>query len=252
MASTASRWGDGYSAMASHVLPAARDLLERLGSTPAGASLVDVGAGSCDAVAEARALGWAAVGVDLSAEQLRHCPPGLAARADAHRLPLPSGRFDGAISNFALIFAQRPDVVVAEVRRCLAPGGRFAFSAWCPDGWPGECRAILADALGRANPGFPTELGEVARAEALLDGAGFGRVESERRSLRWVFADVDEAVDVLTRAAGGLRVLRAELEAADRWDEVRPRLWNELAQRSIAVDRGVAIDDGYLAVSATR
>src|SRR5436190_21370606 len=44
--------------------------------------------------------------------------------ADFHRLPLPGDSVDVAIAAFCLYHSLRPADVVAEIARCLAPGGR--------------------------------------------------------------------------------------------------------------------------------
>ncbi len=53
-------------------------------------------------------------------------------QADAQRLPFPDGGFDLVVCQFGVMFF--PDRVEAftEVRRVLAPGGRFLFNTWGP------------------------------------------------------------------------------------------------------------------------
>ncbi|MFE9406460.1 class I SAM-dependent methyltransferase [Streptomyces sp. NPDC006530] len=53
-------------------------------------------------------------------------------QADAQRLPFPDGAFDLVVCQFGVMFF--PDRVAAftEVRRVLAPGGRFLFNTWGP------------------------------------------------------------------------------------------------------------------------
>jgi ubiquinone/menaquinone biosynthesis C-methylase UbiE len=46
--------------------------------------------------------------------------------ADVHSLGLADSSFDGAFSRWLLCFVADPESVVAEVSRCLKPGGRFA------------------------------------------------------------------------------------------------------------------------------
>jgi ubiquinone/menaquinone biosynthesis C-methylase UbiE len=55
-------------------------------------------------------------------------------QADAQRLPFPDGVFDLVVCQFGVMFF--PDRVAAftEVRRVLAPGGRFLFNTWGPLG----------------------------------------------------------------------------------------------------------------------
>lgn len=55
-------------------------------------------------------------------------------QADAQRLPFPDGGFDLVVCQFGVMFF--PDRVAAftEVRRVLAPSGRFLFNTWGPLG----------------------------------------------------------------------------------------------------------------------
>ena len=53
--------------------------------------------------------------------------------ADAARLPLAANSVDLVFSNLMLQWCEEPDVVFDEVRRCLKPGGFFAFTTFGPD-----------------------------------------------------------------------------------------------------------------------
>ncbi|MFD7572331.1 class I SAM-dependent methyltransferase [Streptomyces sp. NPDC059810] len=75
-------------------------------------------------------------------------------RADAQRLPFPDGGFDLVVCQFGVMFF--PDRVAAftEVRRVLAPSGRFLFNTWGPIGTHGFESALQAG-LDRACEGPP-------------------------------------------------------------------------------------------------
>ena len=47
---------------------------------------------------------------------------------DAETLPYPDASFDVVVSQFGHMFAPRPEVAVAEMRRVLKPSGRVAFA----------------------------------------------------------------------------------------------------------------------------
>ncbi|MEM1333945.1 MAG: hypothetical protein AAGG08_10835, partial [Actinomycetota bacterium] len=64
-------------------------------------------------------------------------------------------------------------------------------------------------------------------------------------ALRWTFSDLDDAVDVLTQAAGGLRVLRARLEDTGRWPTAAAEIRADLAGRCVRIESGLALDDHY-------
>ena len=69
-------------------------------------------------------------------------------QGDAEDLPYPDASFDVVVSQFGHMFAPRPDVVVAEVRRVLKPGGRVAFATWPPEHFIGRMFAFV----GRNSP----------------------------------------------------------------------------------------------------
>ncbi|MGI5460856.1 class I SAM-dependent methyltransferase [Streptomyces sp. CA-249302] len=81
--------------------------------------------------------------------------PGAAWRqADAQQLPFPDASFDLVVCQFGVMFF--PDRVAAftEVRRVLAPGGRFLFNTWAPLATHGFEVALQAG-LERAFPVDP-------------------------------------------------------------------------------------------------
>jgi SAM-dependent methyltransferase len=61
---------------------------------------------------------------------------------DAEKLPFGDAEFDVVLSQFAHIFAPRPEVVTAEMLRVLKPGGTIAFSTWPPEGLVGRSMAL--------------------------------------------------------------------------------------------------------------
>jgi demethylmenaquinone methyltransferase/2-methoxy-6-polyprenyl-1,4-benzoquinol methylase len=96
-----------------------------------GCVVVDLGCGTGDLSAGARALGAVAVGVDLSAGMLavarrRGDAPTLL-RADATRLPIADASCDGAVSGFALRNFVSIEAVLDDCARVMKPGGRIAL-----------------------------------------------------------------------------------------------------------------------------
>ncbi|MCW8218857.1 class I SAM-dependent methyltransferase [Streptomyces griseolus] len=91
-----------------------------------GATCLEVGCGTGIHAAGLRELGWAPVGVDLSAGMLRHAHGRLpVVRADAGRLPVRDGSVPAVVAVMA--HTDMPDypAVLREVARVLRPGGVF-------------------------------------------------------------------------------------------------------------------------------
>ena len=63
---------------------------------------------------------------------------------DAEQLPFDDAVFDVVLSQYGHIFAPRPDVVVSEMLRVLAPGGTVAFSTWPPEVFVGRTFMLVA------------------------------------------------------------------------------------------------------------
>ena len=61
---------------------------------------------------------------------------------DAEQLPFADAEFDAVLSQFAHIFAPRPEVAIGEMLRVLKPGGTIAFSTWPPDHIVGRTMAL--------------------------------------------------------------------------------------------------------------
>ncbi|MEO0495087.1 MAG: hypothetical protein AAF081_16905, partial [Actinomycetota bacterium] len=75
---------------------------------------------------------------------------------------------------------------------------------------------------------------------------GFTGVDHHDGTLRWWFADLSDAVETLTNAAGGLRLLRRDLESQGRWSDVRPRVAEVLGARTARLGDQLILDDPYL------
>lgn len=116
-----------------------RDLVEKLGPSPAGRRLLDAGCGTGRRLVDARAAH--AVGVDLSPEMLAvgRANPRLVGieliEGDLRALPLPDGAFDLVWCRLAI--GHLPDCMPAytELARVVAPGASVIVTDFHPAAW---------------------------------------------------------------------------------------------------------------------
>jgi SAM-dependent methyltransferase len=101
-------------------------VLEWLAAAP-GERILDLGCGDGQLTRCIAATGAEVEGVDASPEMIAASRArGIAAReARAEGLPYPDASFDAVFSNAALHWVRDQDAMMDEVRRVLAPGGRF-------------------------------------------------------------------------------------------------------------------------------
>src|SRR3954464_4351559 len=107
----------------------------------AGERVLDVGTGTGVVAITAARAGARVSAVDLTPPLLEHAlEKGRVAgvdvawhEGDAEQLPFPDGAFDVVVSQFGHMFAPRPEVAIAEMRRGRSPGGPGGFSPWPPE-----------------------------------------------------------------------------------------------------------------------
>lgn len=203
-------------------------LLDAAGVRP-GTRLLDVATGRGDAAGEAARRGAAVTGVDIAAAMvelaaLRH--PGIDFRqADAERLPFAAGAFDAVVSNFGLGHFARPEHVVAELARVLAPGGRLALAWWdLPE--RNRLLGLFADAMLAARAEPPPDLppgppifrfSDATAFARLLEGAGLEDVGLRALSLSHRLSGPDELwAGILAGTVRTAAAIRGQTEAMQR------------------------------------
>ena len=97
-------------------------------------------------------------------------------RADVEALPFDDGEFDLCLSFAGLHCFPRPALAVAEIARCLAPGGRFTGSVFLSDGGI-RYRPLL---LGGRAAGLMGPTGSAADLRRWMSDAGLIDVRVQR------------------------------------------------------------------------
>lgn len=141
---------------------------------------------------------------------------------DVQDIDLPDASVDSALSRFGLMLVPDQERAVAEIRRVLRDGGRFAYATWGPperNPWVFNIVAALLQ-NGFAPPGDPSAPGGIfslatpERTRSLLVGAAFGDVEVEELTGVMRFDSLDDYWTFNTAVAGPLAMLVATLDDA--------------------------------------
>ncbi len=240
----AQHYGDAFGPL---TIQTADALLEAVGAA-GGKRLLDVASGPGFIAAAAAGRGAIVVGLDFAGAMVaaaRARYPAIDFReGDAEALPFDGSSFDAVTMNFGMLHLARPDMAIAEARRVLRPGGRYAFTVWAgPDKAIGFGMALRAiETLGNKDVPLPEgppffRFSDAGATRRTLEQAGFAEVAVHELPLTWHLASADAAFEAFSH--GGVRtaaVLRAQTPAA-------------LAAIGAAVRRGVeeyAKDGAYL------
>lgn len=152
-----------FAPTATFTTPVSAQLVRFAGIAP-GEAVLDVGMGTGVAAITAARAGARAHGIDLTPAlvEVAHENAKIAGLAeidlregDAETLPYPDATFDVVISQFGHMFAPRPEVAIAEMRRVLKPTGRIAFSTWPPDQLIAQTFQLIGRNMPPLPPGIP-------------------------------------------------------------------------------------------------
>jgi SAM-dependent methyltransferase len=237
----------------------AEKFVKGLGLKP-GSKVLDVACGTGNLALPAARLGANVTGVDIApnlVEQARANAEreGLKAQfdeGDAEALPYTDASFDAVITMFGAMFAPRPDLVAAELKRVAKPGGLIAMANWTPAGFIGQMFKTMS-AHVPPPPGMTSPVlwgkDDVVRERF---GDGVSKIETTPRNLTFAFpfspAEVVEHFRVYygpTNKAFGL--LDEDAQAAVRQELVD--LWTK---NNTANDGTTSVEAEYLEVLATR
>jgi ubiquinone/menaquinone biosynthesis C-methylase UbiE len=227
-----------YESLAGRVTSGFADaLLDAVGAGP-GTRVLDVATGPGYVAARASERGADPVGLDFSETMLasaRSRLPGIEfVRGDAGALPFEDEKFDCLTAAFLLLHVGRPDRVVAEAWRVLAPNGRAAFSVW-DEPSRGRWIGVLFEAFTGAGAHPPADVppgppfykyADEGEFSGLLAGAGFEDVvvETVEQTLHLDAASelwdglVEGSVRLRPMILGQPEVLQREIRA--RFDEL--------------------------------
>lgn len=237
----------------------AADFINRLNLRP-GMKVLDVACGTGNLALPAARAGADVTGVDIApnlVEQARENAKreGLNAQfdeGDAEALAYGDASFDTVVTMFGAMFAPRPELVAAELKRVCRPGGIIAMANWTPAGFIGQMfKTMGAHVTPPAGMPSPLLWGVEENVRERL-GEGISKLESKPQMLKFAFpfspAEVVEHFRLYygpTQKAFG--TLDDEKQAALRKD--LEQLWST---KNTATDGSTSVDAEYLQVIATR
>ncbi|MGH9141843.1 MAG: class I SAM-dependent methyltransferase, partial [Vicinamibacterales bacterium] len=176
-------YGDAFAGLTAQTAPSLLDAV-RAGR---GTRLLDVATGPGVVAAAAADRGAIVTGLDFASAMIheaRRRHPTLTFRdGDAEALGFDRASFDAVVMNFGMLHLARPDTAIAEARRVLRPGGRYAFTVWArPEravGFGMTLRAI--EELGSSDVRLPEgppffRFSDAAGSRRTLEEAGFSDV----------------------------------------------------------------------------
>ncbi len=253
-------WISGdFGQIAKFLAAEAEKFINRLELKP-GSKVLDVACGTGNLALPAARLGADVTGVDIApnlVEQARAnaAREGLSARfdeGDAEALPYADASFDAAVTMYGAMFAPRPELVAAELKRVTKPGGRIAMGNWTPAGFIGQMfKVVGAHVPPPAGMASPILWGVDEKVRERF-GDGVSKIETTLRYVPFNFpfspAEVVEHFRVYYgptyKAFGSLdenkqAALRKDLE----------ELWTKNNQ---ATDGTTSVECEYLEVVATR
>ena len=253
-------WISGdFGEIAKFLATEAEGFINRRGLKP-GTKVLDVACGTGNLSLPAARLGANVTGIDIAPnliEQARAnaAREGLKAQfdeGDAEALPYPDASFDATVTMYGAMFAPRPDVVAAELKRVTKPGGLIAMGNWTPTGFIGQMFKTVG-AHVPPPPGMPSPvLWGVDEKVRERFGDGVSKIETTPRMVPFAFpfspAEVVELFRVYYGPANkAFGALDEEKQAALRKD--LEELW---AKHNQATDGTTSVDCEYLEVVATR
>jgi SAM-dependent methyltransferase len=138
----------------------------RFAGISSGARVLDVGCGTGVVAITAARLGARVEAIDLTPQLLERARENARIakvdiefrEADAEDLPFRDGEFDVVVSQFAHMFAPRPDVAIAQMLRVLRPVGTIAFSTWPPELLVGRTMQLASRYMPPPPPGIPSPM----------------------------------------------------------------------------------------------
>ena len=237
----------------------AEDFINGLNLQP-GQRVLDVACGTGNLALPAARLGAVVTGVDIAPnliEQARENAKheGLTVQfdeGDAEKLPYADASFDAVVTMFGAMFAPRPELTAAELKRVCRPGGSIAMANWTPSGFIGQMFKLTASHVPPpANMPSPVLWGsEEVVSERLSEGTT--DVQTSRESVHFNFPfSPAEVVEHFRLYYGPTNKAFGALDENGQ-NALRAALEQHWTTHNIATDGTTVVPSEYLKVVAVR
>jgi len=139
-------WMSGdYGHFAKYLEPGAMEFFSRIRIEP-GMRILDVASGAGQISIPAARAGAKVTGIDIATNLVEQARASAQAEnldahfdeGDAEMLPYDDNSFDLVVSLIGAMFAPRPELVAAELKRVSRPGGKIIMANWTPTGFVGK------------------------------------------------------------------------------------------------------------------
>ena len=248
-----------FGEIAKSIEQGAQEFVDRLALKP-GMKVLDVACGTGNLAIPAAKTGATVTGIDIAPNLIEQAierakAEGVDAKfevGDAEALPYADGEFDVVMTMFGAMFAPRPDVTAAELKRVTRSGGLIAMANWTPGAFTGQMFKTGAKHVPPP-PGMPSPVmwGSEDTARERL-GEGIADLQLTRRKITFTYPfGPTEVVEHFRKYFGPTQkqfeMLDENGQAALRSDLVG--LWESSNQ---ATDGKTFVESEYLEVLATK
>jgi len=212
----------------------ATELMLDLAGVAAGARVIDIAAGSGGQSIAAARRGATVLATDISSNILEEAAQAartagistIATRVvDGEDLAVEPGTFDAAISRLGLMYMPDKQGALAQARRALREGGKYAAIVFAEPDRNGFFSVPIGIIRRRAElpppaPGLPGPFSSAALGDQ-LDTSGFRDVEVHRVEAPLELASAAECAKLERESFGALHQMLAALSEAERQDTWR-------------------------------
>jgi len=239
--------------------PGAEEFIKRLNLQP-GMKVLDVACGTGNLALPAARVGAVVTGVDIAPNLLKQASEnaereGLRIQfdeGDAEALPYADDSFDAVVTMFGAMFAPRPDLVAAELKRVCRSGGFIAMANWAPTGLVGQMFKIVSSHVPPPAGLLPPVLWGVDATVRERFSEGISKLSTNPRmiSLAYPFSPV-EVVEHFRMYFGPTQKAFAALDENGQ-AALRRNLEQVWTENNLATDGTTRIEAEYLEVIAVR